>query len=361
MAPSAIRPGDEKAIAPTDAIQLPARSTPTVRRIVADWRRLTGGPGWGKDAGRRTLVAVSGGADSIGLLLALSAGLARPGDTLVAGHVVHDLRPAAEAHADRDAAAATSQRLGIPFATKSVQVRAVNGNPEGVARRLRYAALGELAREHGCPYIATAHHSGDQLESVLIGLLRGSGPAGLAGVAPKRKLGSSRIIRPALRVSRADLQALCRCCGVGWREDATNADISRLRAALRHDVIPRLEKLRPNAAARAGRSAGLLRDAQRMIEDRAQEILSKAETTALTLRWSRPTLRPERAAVLGALLRLAAARLRGPEGRDRLGSKVLDPIVRAIRSRSTDPKMFPLRGLETEVTAHHVLLRSKDA
>jgi tRNA(Ile)-lysidine synthetase-like protein len=367
MAALAIRTG-VSGVSGSAGLRLPARSTPALRKIVGSWRRLTGG-GRGRDAQRRTLVAVSGGADSSGLLLALAAGVGRAGELLVVGHVVHDLRTASEAAGDRDAAAALAERLGLPFVSAAVRVRAEGGNSEGAARRLRYAALAELAGQNGCGFVATGHHAGDQLESVLMGLVRGAGPAGLAGIAPKRRgPGGVWVIRPALGDSREELRELCRGAGVEWREDATNGDTSRLRAAIRRDVIPVIERIRPRAAAAAARSARLMRDAERVIEGRARTVVSGAARDSAEagpgtarLTFERAGLRRERSVVVGAVIRLAVVELVGPGGRDRLGAKVLEPVVRAVRSKGMDPKVFPLRGVEVHVLARRVFVRCKDA
>ncbi|MEX2219907.1 MAG: tRNA lysidine(34) synthetase TilS [Phycisphaerales bacterium] len=344
------------------AIRLPARSGRTVRSVVAEWRRLTGGRGVA-DPDRRTLVACSGGGDSSGLVLALAAGVSRPGERLVIGHIVHDLRPEAEALADRDSAEALAGRLGVPFTSGRIAVRGLRGNAEGNARRARYAALAGLAEEHGCRFVATAHHAGDQLETVLMGLLRGAGPRGLGGVAARRRghAGGPAVIRPALGVTRDALRALCRAAGWAWREDATNADVSRLRAAVRARVSPALESLRPGAAARVARSAALLKDAAAVVDDRVRALLAEASGAGTPrLAWERGRLRGERGIVVGGLVRAAAARLRGGRGRDRLGGRVLEPVVRAVRSRSTEPKVFVLSGVEVRVDAHRVEIGRTD-
>ena len=339
------------------SISLPARSDPPVRTIARAWRRLTGGTTRGSDRGRRTLIACSGGGDSCGLVLALAAAVSGPGQHFVVAHIVHDLRPSDQALQDRDAAAGLAAGLGLPFVEASIRVKAAGGNPEAAARRLRYQDLRRLAREQGCPYLATAHHAQDQLESIVMGLLRGSGPRGLAGIAPRGQSTQACLIRPALDVCRADLQRLCRGAGWVWCEDATNADQSRLRAAVRHQIAPALERLRPGAAARAARSASVLRDAAGLIQDRADFLLAAATPSKEPdLIWARPQLRFERAVVLGAVLQTAAARL--SKGRDSFGWAVLDPVIRAIRSRSGTPHRFQLRGIEVMVDSNVVQIRA---
>jgi tRNA(Ile)-lysidine synthase len=172
------------ALAPT--IQRVSRRDRTVRTVSRAWRELTGGLTRGRDSQRRTLIACSGGADSSGLAIALASAVSKPRMQFVVAHVVHDMRAEDEALADRDATKGLAARLGLEFVESRVRLRGLSGNAEAVARRLRYAALKQLAEDHGCGFIATAHQADDQLETMLMKLIRGAGPRGLAGVAPSR-------------------------------------------------------------------------------------------------------------------------------------------------------------------------------
>lgn len=327
-----------------------------VRAVVLAWRRLTGG--------KATVLACSGGADSSAMVIALAAGLGRkaPG-LLTVGHIVHDMRGREEALADRDAARALAERLGIPFVEAEVSVRSQRGNAEAAARRERYAALGRLAREAGAGFVATAHHAGDQVESVLMGLLRGSGVRGMSGVAPSRRVRAGedgvRLVRPMLGVGRADCERVCRLAGWAWREDATNADTTRLRAALRHGVARDLVRLRPRAEGRIAAAAELLRDAAGVVEDRAAEIVGKAERAHGRVVWGRGDLARERAVVVGEALRIAATELLGGRGRDRLTLRAVGPAVRAVRGAEKHPREFQWRGVVCRVTSRSVFLERR--
>ncbi len=319
------------------------------------------------------MVACSGGADSTALACALAAAT----DRLVIAHVVHDLRPRRAALRDRDAVRDLADRLGVPCVEAEITPRAKGGNAEGAARGMRYDALGRLAREHGCGFIATAHHADDQLESMLMALIRGAGPRGLQGVAVSRRLpGGLTLIRPALGVTRAQTRSLCVRLGHAWREDRSNADTRRLRAALRRDVLPVLERLRPGAALRAARTAALLRDASRLMDSAGARLLRRAglpfalkspsrkhphrpdaEAGDEVFTLSRDVLRAAPGAVLGTALRLAFSRLTGGVGLDRLGARRLDPVVDAVGSDSTPPRRFewPL-GVRVVVGAAEVTI-----
>lgn len=186
--------------------------------------------------GQRVLVAVSGGRDSVVLLdvlvrLRAELGLAALG----VAHVDHGLRPdsAADAAWVRDLAAG----YDLPFFLRRVRVRTGGESPEAAARAARYHALWEMGRDFDADRIALAHHADDQAETVLLRLLAGAGPAGLAGMRPRR----GRFIRPLLGVERAALAAYAAERGLRWREDPTNRDLSIPRNRVRHELLPLLE------------------------------------------------------------------------------------------------------------------------
>jgi tRNA(Ile)-lysidine synthase len=332
------------------------QSGATVRAIVRAWRELTGGTVRDRDRQRRTLIACSGGGDSSGLVLALVEGVTRATEVFVVAHVVHDLRPASEALADRDSARELAARLGLPFVEAKVQARGSGENLEAAARRLRYAELKRMAQEAGCGYVATAHHAEDQLETMLMAILRGAGPRGLSGIAPSRELGGVKVIRPALEVGRVELRRLCRGAGWEWREDATNLDESRLRAAVRARIVPELEQMRPGAAGRAVRAAALVRGAAKVVSNQARRLVDAAERSE-GLSWRRGELRAVPEVVLGELVRVAHREVAGGTSADRLGSRGLRPIARAIRDRGTEPREFAMGGVIVEVTARSVRIR----
>jgi tRNA(Ile)-lysidine synthase len=319
------------------------KAIPAVRAVTRSWRGLTGG-------GAPTLVACSGGADSVALALALWSA----GASISLGHVVHDLRREPEAHADRDLVEALAGRLGCPFTVSSISVAGV-GNDEGVARLGRYGALASMAQDAGMRFVASAHHANDQLESMLMAIARGSGLEGLAGVADSRRIGGGALlIRPMLKVSRADTEEICAKAGVEWAHDLTNDDTNRLRSAVRAGPARSLTEIRPEAPAGAVRAGDLLRDAAMLVQDRALEVFGHA------CQWERAALRHERGVVLGAGLRANAMRLTDGVGADALSRRVLDPVVRAIRDDSTEPRHFHWpSGIEVTVTANRIeMLRS---
>lgn len=316
-----------------------------VAPILRSWRALTGG-NTVRDRDRPTIVACSGGADSTALALALASA----GGLAALAHIVHDLRPKAQTHADRDAVRDLAQRLGVPFLEASVRARRAAGNTEAAARRLRYAALARLARQAGLSLVATAHHADDQLETVLMRLIRGAGPRGLSGVQPARPIAPGvRLIRPCLSVTREDLEALCRSCGEPWRTDPTNADTSMTRAALRAEVLPVLRRLASGAATNAARSATRCADAAGFMTRSAVRLRRRATTERRggIERLDRAMLRRVPPAVIAELFRVLA---KDRPGRDRMPASSLAAVSSAVRDRVGGDRAFTIGPLRISLT-----------
>jgi tRNA(Ile)-lysidine synthase len=147
---------------------------------------------------------------------------------------------------------------------------------EGAARLARYEALRAAAAAEGLAWIATGHTKDDQAETVVLQLLRGAGPDGLAGMATLGGPagGPPTVWRPLLGTTRAQTRACCEAVGATWREDPTNADLSLLRNAVRARVLPLLEELRPGAVSTLARTAELARDDRAWAEDAAESALA---------------------------------------------------------------------------------------
>lgn len=245
----------------------PRRPGPAVRRHRATTALARGLATGGISAGRPVAVALSGGADSTALLVALTALADRPrppARPALAVHVHHHLR-GTDADDDAQHAEALAAELEVPFTLVHAPCADGAGNLLDRAREERERALAGAAGAHGLDVVLAAHHAHDQLESVLMAVGRGGGLDGLAGMPVRRPLaatddpcaGATRVqlVRPLLAVARDDLRDLCRTAGAAWREDASNADPTRTRARLRRDVLPVLESLWPGVAPRAHRAA----------------------------------------------------------------------------------------------------------
>jgi tRNA(Ile)-lysidine synthase len=222
--------------------------------------------------GETVLVAVSGGADSVALLDLLRALGPALRVSLHVAHVHHGLR--AEAEADADFVRELCERLGTPFHLERVEVRC--GPPwqglESEARRARYAALLSRARVLGADRIATGHTADDQAETVLMRLLEGAGPRGLAGIAPARGL----LVRPLLETRRSAIERHLRERGLDWIEDRTNRDVRFLRNRIRHAVLPFLGEIwGPGVVESLCRSAAVTRRWVAELEERARGELGR--------------------------------------------------------------------------------------
>jgi len=188
----------------------------------------------------RVLVAVSGGADSVALLILLRDLRPVLSLDLVVGHVDHGARPSAAD--DADFVQCLVETLGVPFTLRRVHCETRGRSFEEEARNRRYEALHEMAREVGATRIATGHTATDQAETVILRLIRGTGPLGLAAILPATREG---IVRPLLCATREEVRDFLRSRGQAWREDPTNADRRFLRNRVRAEVLPLLRDLNP--------------------------------------------------------------------------------------------------------------------
>lgn len=227
--------------------------------------------------GDRVGVAVSGGADSVALLRLLGRLRKRLGITLIVVHFDHCLRGAeSEADAGFVSELAGRLRLDIIISREDVAAEAARHkwNLEDAARRLRYAFFERVVQEGKATRIAVAHTADDQAETVLAHLLRGSGPAGLAGIYPV----AGAIVRPLLWCRRESLREYLRELKQDWREDSTNRDVRRMRARIREQLLPLLERdFSPQIAARLGRIARLSREEEQfwaaLVDDRFRALV----------------------------------------------------------------------------------------
>ena len=210
--------------------------------------------GFAEIRGRRVLAALSGGADSTALLHLLASRREEDALCLFAAHFNHRIR-GAEADADEAFCRVLCQKLEIPLICGGADVPAIAAEKklglETCARELRYEFLRNAKTQCGADLIALAHHADDQAETVLMHLLRGTGPDGICGMTRV----SGDLYRPLLELRHADLIDYLKSLGAGWREDSTNAVADSPRNALRLNVLPTIEKSYPQAANAIGRYA----------------------------------------------------------------------------------------------------------
>jgi tRNA(Ile)-lysidine synthase len=193
------------------------------------------------------VAGVSGGADSLCLLgLLIEAGC-----PVIVAHLNHQLRP--EADAESEHVRAIAEKMNVPFVMKSVDVaayaRELGYSIEEAARKCRYHFLFETARLRKAQSVAVAHTADDQVETILMHLVRGAGLAGLKGMSPLTRLmefdAEIPLVRPILHLWRSDTEAYCRQHGLEFVLDPSNTNQTYFRNRLRHSLIPELETYNP--------------------------------------------------------------------------------------------------------------------
>lgn len=180
----------------------------------------------------RYVLAVSGGVDSMTLLHAL-ASASRQDLALVVAHYDHGIRP--DSAEDRRLVASQALHYGLQFEHEEGRLGAHVS--EAVAREKRYAFLDRIAKKYNAQAIMTAHHKDDVIETMIINLLRGTGRKGLSSLRS-----TSRIVRPLLSASKADIFSYAEQHNITWREDSTNSDPTYLRNYIRHELLPLARK-----------------------------------------------------------------------------------------------------------------------
>lgn len=281
--------------------------------------------------GETVLAGVSGGADSVALLHALLALRPRLGLTLHVLHVNHGLRPEA------DSEAAFVEDLGLRWDVRVIVERVsaiaeAGESLEARARAQRYAAFSKWARALGASRVALGHTADDQAETVLMRLLEGAGPRGLAGIPSVR----GRYIRPLIEVRRREIETELERAGLGWVEDPSNRDLKFLRNRIRHDLLPFLAAAYNPQIVEALCRAGAL--ARALVQDvarhAAQELERLAEGEEGGLVFSRAALRGLPVGVAEEVLRQALGRL---GERRPLRSWALGALARSIATASPAP------------------------
>jgi len=289
------------------------------RHLITEWRRLEL-----PSLDDSVVVAVSGGADSLSLLLATDElrKLAKINVRIVAAHFNHKLR-GVESESDESFVREVCSERNIELAVGRSAPKH-SSNIEQNARVERYDFLKKTAANVGSLTVMTAHTVDDQAETFLLNLIRGSGVRGLSGMAPIRDLaaGDIKLIRPLLNwAKRADTEAYCYELGAKYRSDTMNEDEVFTRVRVRKILIPLLRDFNPKIVDRLAETARLLR----------QEVGPMIESTAevLTLAELRPLQEPELNKLLRAWLEANRGDLRQIE------LKHIDAISRLVNSRKS--------------------------
>ena len=223
----------------------------------------------------RFVVATSGGADSVALLHAFVRVRERDsGLRLCAVHVDHHLHPESTRWASRCMEICRQLSVDIEVLDADPKTNDAGHADEGAARAARYTAWERFLSTHDV--LCTAHTEDDHVETVLLNLLRGAGPRGLAGIPDRRRLGEGLVARPARGVSRAALRAYAHATGLPLIHDPANEDQRFSRVMLRRKVIPVLETRWPGTRSALARTAALGREAADLLDTLAAIDLESA-------------------------------------------------------------------------------------
>ena len=290
------------------------------------------------------VVAVSGGPDSLALLHALHRLAPRYDLTLHVAHFDHRLRESSADDAAFVASAARELDLAATVRAATATDRPKGVSPEEAARERRYAFLDEVADGIGAARIATGHTLDDQAETVLMRAVNGTGVAGLGGIRPKR----GRVVRPLIDVRRSETEAFCRALALEPRFDASNADRSFLRNAIRRDLLPFIRECFNTRTSEAlARLADLARDDDALLEE-----LAVAAVDIGTDDRGRRTLEIARLLDLRPALQRRVVRLAAP----RTDADHVEEILELARAGETGKSIDLPAGLNARVEYGSLLI-----
>lgn len=324
------------------------------------------------EPGSRLILAVSGGADSVAMMRAMALIAPRKHWQLhlFVGHVQHHLRDNAAGDATGDAekdarfVESLAAALNLPYLRRDLDLNTAKGNLEDAARKARYAALLNMADEAEACAVVTAHHGDDQLETLLMRLLRGASVSGLRGIAWRRDVDQRQatcVVRPMLGVDRSDIIQFLDELDQNWREDHTNADLSKVRAKLRADVLPHLHDLNPHFAERLVSTMDHFNDVTELIDestDSAERFVDESDSGRSV--FPRDQARQMPSVVLTELLRRLC--IRAGVGADALGNRTLRPVIRMIRDHEGGRRIVELQQeVVVEITRDNVSIQQSKA
>ena len=248
------------------------------------------------------LVGLSGGADSVALLLCLCELQQGTGCRVYAVHVNHGLRDTAVR--DERFCMDLCDRLNVPLVVKHVHI-SQQRNIEATAREARYAAFSDVMNSCKSQVLALAHHMDDQAETMMLHLMHGAGLTGLAGM----KMLNGQIWRPFLQVRRSQLREYVLARGYDWCEDETNSDSAFTRNRIRMQIMPQIEACSPEAVSCMCRAARIMQSEDEYLEQLAEKWLDKyASKSNVAFLMSKP-LTGEHVAMQRRILRKYAQKL----------------------------------------------------
>jgi tRNA(Ile)-lysidine synthase len=228
--------------------------------------------------GAIVVVGVSGGPDSFALLHYLLGRKEKDGLQIIAAHVDHMFR-GEESKQDMLYVKEICKELGITCEAEQIDVKKYQEQhglgAQAAARECRYAYLESVMKKYKADYLALGHHGDDQVETILMRLVRGSTAKGYAGIPAKRAFASGMIIRPFLAVTKADIEAYCRACGIEPRIDPSNEKEVYTRNRFRKHILPYLKKENPHVHERFQSFSRFMQEDEAYLQELAFEKMNK--------------------------------------------------------------------------------------
>ena len=218
----------------------------------------------------RYLIGLSGGADSVALLMTLLPDIRDGRIAAEAVHVNHGLRRT-ESDDDEKFCRELCEREGVPLTVYRADLQ--GKTDEDSARKARYGFFREKYKAFKADGLILAHHADDQAETFLMRLTRGAGPEGLECMREDETVEDIRILRPMLRIRREEIRTALTEDGTGWREDSTNTDTAYLRNRVRQELIPALEAISESAVDKICRTAGMIAADNDVLDAAAEKLL----------------------------------------------------------------------------------------
>lgn len=227
------------------------------------------------------VVALSGGADSVCLLLRLL----KRGEVGVAAHCNFHLR-GEESNRDEAFVRELCREKGVTLEVKHFdtlkEASASGESIEMVARRLRYEWFAQLVEQYGCEAVAVGHHQEDNAETILLNMSRAAGLQGLTGMQPLSVNAGLRVYRPMLSLTKAQILDQLQTCGQTYVTDSTNADVHYKRNRIRHHILPEFQQLNPQFVSTINQMAHHLSEAYQLYQERIEEIAASCLLSSVT-------------------------------------------------------------------------------
>ncbi|MBP1736442.1 MAG: tRNA lysidine(34) synthetase TilS [Oscillospiraceae bacterium] len=299
-------------------------------------------------AGGRILCAVSGGPDSMCLLVALC----KAGLDVTAAHYNHRLR-GSESDADAEFVNDFCRAHGIPLELGSGDVSAEAARRkrgiEETGRELRYAFLRQAAERVGAVRIATAHNADDNAETFMLNFIRGAGLQGLCGIPPRR----GSIVRPLLTTQRREIMAFLNTHDIPYRSDSSNDCLDYTRNQIRHRIMPLLGELNPRFLEHASDGIRRLRADHDVLNARAASVFRSAlQESGEGITLPRTALTAQPPAIASRVVKLALERLGGSGSARHIGA------ILTLASSAEGSAQVSLPGAVTVTRSYHTLLFS---